>query len=113
MPISIPKTHVIMCASSRIAGVPKGGCQGRGATDLVQYMQEEANDRGIEDILVTNTGCLQICPRGPIAIVYPAGNWYGRVDSEEKVDEILDAIEAGTVVEHLLLENTAEEPVPA
>lgn len=103
MPINVPDLHLVMCSSSRIAGAPKGGCQGRNAPDLVQYLQEEVTDRGIPGVLVTNTGCMQICPRGPVLVVYPAGHWYGPVDSEDKIDAILDAIEEDGVVEDLLL----------
>ena len=34
---------------------------------------------------------------------HPQGHWYGNVDSEEIIDEILDAIEDGGVAEaHLI-----------
>jgi (2Fe-2S) ferredoxin len=103
VPITVPDVHLLMCSSSRIAGAPKGGCQGRSAPDLVAYLQEEVSDRGIPGVLVTNTGCLQLCPRGPVLVVYPEGHWYGPIDSQEKIDMILDAIEDGEVVEDLLV----------
>jgi len=103
VPISLPDVHLLMCSSSRIAGAPKGGCQGREAQDLVTYLQEEVSDRGMPGVMVTNTGCMQLCPRGPVLVVYPAGQWYGPVDSQEKVDTILDALEDGEVAEKLLL----------
>ena len=30
-------------------------------------------------------------------IVYPENQWYGNVDSEDAVDDILDALEAGVI----------------
>lgn len=103
MPIAIPDVHLVMCSSSRVVGAPKGGCQGRKAPDLLTYLQEEVSDRDIPNVLVTNTGCMQLCPRGPVLIVYPAGTWYGPVDSEDKIDTILDAVESGEVASELLL----------
>ena len=51
--------------------------------------------------MVTNTGCLQICDKGPIVIVYPDNVWYGKV-SPDDVEEIMDShIEGGEVVKRL------------
>jgi len=36
-------------------------------------------------------------------VIQPKGLWYGNVDSEEAVDEILDALEDGEIVEKRLL----------
>jgi (2Fe-2S) ferredoxin len=103
MPSIIPDIHLVMCSSSRLAGHPKGGCQARNAPQLVQYLQQEVADRDLPGVLVTNTGCLQLCEHGPILIVYPTGHWYGPIDSQDKIDQVLDAIEQGTVVAALLV----------
>jgi (2Fe-2S) ferredoxin len=55
------------------------------------------------EVSVTATGCLKACDRGPIMVVYPENNWYGGVDSEEAIDAILDAMEAGGVAEEYVL----------
>ena len=34
-----------------------------------------------------------MCDEGPVMIIYPDNLWYGNVNSEEIIDEILDAIE--------------------
>jgi (2Fe-2S) ferredoxin len=52
--------------------------------------------------MVSNTGCLKMCDKGPILVVYPEGWWYGKV-TEDTVDEILDALAEGKVAEaHLV-----------
>lgn len=51
---------------------------------------------------VASTGCLNMCNKGPVMIDYPSNNWYQELD-EEKVDEILDAIEEGEVAEDYLM----------
>jgi (2Fe-2S) ferredoxin len=100
-----PGYHILVCTSSRIAGEPNGTCTRRDSSALIQYFEEECGDRGI-DALVSNTGCMKICEKGPIAVVYPAngeGVWYGGVDGEDAADAIMDAIEAGgTAVEFAL-----------
>ncbi|MFW5635880.1 MAG: (2Fe-2S) ferredoxin domain-containing protein, partial [Thermodesulfobacteriota bacterium] len=59
-------------------------------------------DRGL-NAQVTSTGCMKACDYGPVMAVYPQGVWYGKVESEDAIDEILDAVEDGEVAESYLL----------
>jgi len=52
-----------------------------------------AVDPGTGTVLRTKTDCLRICEQGCIAVVYPEGTWYARLDIE-KLDRVID--------EHLL-----------
>ncbi len=97
-----PKYHIFVCSSSRPQGEPKGACQGRGAAGLLPYLEEEIADRGLGDLVVTNTGCFKLCEYGPILAVYPQGWFYGGVD-EDAVDLILDALEKDEPATELLL----------
>ena len=101
MAINKPEYHILVCNSFRVAGTAQGACNKREAPNLVQYLENEILDRGI-DALVSTTGCLKICEHGPVMVVYPQGHWYGEVD-EAKLDEILDAMEEGKPAEELLL----------
>ena len=97
-----PKHHIFVCASFRASGELKGKCNKKGASDLIPYIEGEILDRGM-DALLTSTGCLKQCDSGPVMVVYPQGNWYGNVESEEDVDEILDAMEDDGIAERLLI----------
>ena len=55
------------------------------------------------DVAVSATGCLNICEKGPVVVVYPENFWYGEIDGEEKIDEILDALENGEACEEHLI----------
>lgn len=83
-------------------GDPKGMCRNKEAVSLIQYLEEELADRGMDEVLVSNTGCLKLCDRGPIMVIYPEGYWYGNIN-QSAIDEILDALEDGLAVERLLL----------
>ena len=96
-----PEFHFLVCNSFRVAGDAQGYCNKSGATDLVQYLMEECNDRGM-DIAVSTTACLNVCSQGPIMVVHPNNFWYGGVN-EERIDEILDALEEGEAVEEYLI----------
>jgi (2Fe-2S) ferredoxin len=96
-----PKHHIFVCSSSRITGEPKGFCN-KNAAGLIQYLESEINDRDFGNVMVTNTGCLKACDRGPVMVIYPEGYWYGGLN-EGVIDEILDALETGEPVEKYLL----------
>ena len=96
------KHHIFVCGSFRVAGDPKGICHRKDSSALLQYLAAEVSDRGMEGVLVSSTGCLKMCDQGPLIVVYPEGHWYGEMD-EERIDQMLDALEEGRPAEDLLL----------
>jgi (2Fe-2S) ferredoxin len=86
-----PTFHILVCNSYRIAGDAQGACNKKGAAELIQYVTEEAADRGL-DVTVSSTGCLNVCAQGPVMVVHPNNYWYGAV-TKDAIDEILDALE--------------------
>ncbi len=86
-----PEYHFFICNSYRVTGEPQGVCNKKGAADLLQYLETEILDRGM-DAIVSSTGCLKVCEKGPVMLLYPHGKWFGEV-TEERIDEILDALE--------------------
>ncbi|MDD3078360.1 MAG: (2Fe-2S) ferredoxin domain-containing protein [Paludibacter sp.] len=93
-----PQYLILVCNSYRVAGDAQGACNKKGASNLLQYISEEASDRGL-DVAVTTTACLNVCSQGPIMVVQPNNYWYGGVSSEDVIDEILDALEDGECCE--------------
>lgn len=96
-----PQYHVLVCNSFRLTGDPQGVCNKKGAVDLVQYLEEELSDRGI-DAQVSTTGCLKVCDRGPAMVIYPNAFWYGNV-TQDALDQILDALEEDSAAEEFLI----------
>jgi (2Fe-2S) ferredoxin len=97
-----PKHHVFVCGSFRVAGDPKGICHRKDSGSLVQYLETEVSDRGLDGVTVSSAGCLNLCEHGPVIVVYPEGHWYGKMD-EERIDQMLDALAEGQPAEALLL----------
>ncbi len=97
-----PKFHIFVCGSFRVAGEPKGICHRKYSGSLLQYLESELADRGMDGVMVSSAGCLKMCEHGPIMVVYPEGHWYGELN-EDKIDDILDAMEEGAPAESLLL----------
>lgn len=97
-----PEYLILLCNSYRVAGDAQGACNKKGATSLLQYVAEEAADRGL-DVAVSTTACLNLCAQGPVMVVQPNNYWYGGVDSEEAIDDILDALEEGEAADKYLI----------
>jgi (2Fe-2S) ferredoxin len=98
-----PEHHIFVCSSSRINGQQKGFCISKDSAAIVGKFMEEIADREQEgEVFVSNTGCLSMCNKGPVVVIYPQNTWYGGVTPDD-VEEILDALESGEVVERLAL----------
>jgi len=99
-----PKYHIFVCTSCRTNGTQKGYCHSKESVKLVEKFMEEIEDRDLSsECMVTNTGCFGICSRGPIAVIYPEGTWYGNL-TPEAVEEIMEKhIEGGEVVTEYLI----------
>ena len=52
--------------------------------------------------MVSTTGCLKACEKGPVLIVYPEGWWYGSV-TEDAVEDIIQALAQGKPADALLI----------
>jgi (2Fe-2S) ferredoxin len=90
-----PKHHIFVCGSFRANGTPQGVCNKKNSMGLLQYLEQELADRGLSGVTVSSTGCLKACDAGPAMVIYPENWWYGRVETESAIDEIIDALEAG------------------
>lgn len=96
-----PKNHIFICASTRLNGKVQGSCKNKESHNLVAMFNEEIMNRDLDtEVMVTSTGCVGLCEKGPIVMIYPQQVWYGEV-TEDDIDDILDALEKGEVVDRL------------
>ena len=68
--------HIFLCAD---AAEPK--CASREAgLEAWGFLKKRLKELGLSEpqplVLRTKAGCLRVCCRGPIAVVYPEGVWY-------------------------------------
>ena len=99
-----PNHHLFICGSARASGELKGVCCNKDSIDLLSYTQGEIQDRMMDGVEVSMTGCLNMCNRGPVVIDYPGGHFYEK-GTEELIDELLDAIEDGELCETNLIKD--------
>ena len=84
------KHHIFVCTSCRINGQQKGFCYSKDSVDIIQKFLEVIEDYSLAgEVMITNTGCFGICEKGPIAVVYPEGVWYGNL-TEDDVEKIVE-----------------------
>ena len=98
-----PAHHIFVCGSFRVSGEPQGVCNKKATLQLMQYLEGDLSDGGMSDVVVSSTGCLKVCDRGPAMIVYPENWWFGHIDSEEAVDAVIDSIEKGAPATEYLI----------
>lgn len=98
-----PGKHIFLCASFRAGGDPQGICYKKGGAGLIQYLQDELTDRGMNDVFISTTSCLKVCDRGPAMVIYPENIWYGGISGEDDIDAILDSMEDGEICKDFVI----------
>ena len=102
-----PEHHIFVCQNERAADNPRGCCHARGSKDVLDCFKSTVKERGIRArVEFDGSTCLDTCAWGPTVVIYPDNIWYGKVTPAD-VPAILDAIDAGTVVERLLVPDEA------
>ena len=97
-----PKHHILVCCSFRFSGAPQGVCHKKGSPALIQKLEECLNDHGLSDVVISSTGCLKVCDRGPAMVVYPEGWWFGNL-TEDAIETVVEALAEGKPATDYLL----------
>jgi (2Fe-2S) ferredoxin len=98
------RRYLFVCVNRRPDGTPKGSCAARGAEELHAQLKGLLKQRGLTEteVRACTASCLDTCWAGPSIAVEPDNYFYGRVTPAD-LPEIVDALQAGTRVERLVL----------
>ena len=104
------RRHVFCCVNTRAPGHPRGCCSAKDSVKLRAHMKARAKQRGLSDVRINASQCLDRCEFGPTMVIYPEGVWYA-VKTVADVDEIIEThLVGGGRVERLML--LPDQPFP-
>ncbi len=85
--------HVFVCVNERDASAARPSCAHEHAKKLRGALKDAVKAAGLKRrVRINESGCLDQCEHGAVAVVYPEAVWYGFVhvrDAEEIVQEHL------------------------
>lgn len=91
--MSKPAHHIFVCGSFRATGA-QGVCHKKESSQILQHLTTEVQDRSLDDVMVSSTGCMNMCVNGPVMVIYPENIWYKQA-TIETAEAILDSLEEG------------------
>lgn len=104
------RLHVLACDQQKPEGIP--GCRANGAPKVIDALRAAVGRAGLADeVLITVTGSMGMCERGPNLVVYPDGVWYSGVGPEDVPEIVESHFRNGQPVERLM--NRDEEGLRA
>ena len=97
--------HAFVCGHTRPQGSVRGCCSEKNSLDLMREFKLAAKDKGIMDVRIQKSGCLDFCESGPTCVIYPQGEWFKI--SKEAIPKLVDYLEGGSLPTEFLLDITA------
>ena len=96
--------HIFSCVNERSPDDPRGSCAARGAVELQELFKKEVFERGLKKVARANkSGCLDLCAKGPVVVIYPEGVWYAIRTREDVLEIIEKHLERGERVQRLIV----------
>lgn len=99
------RRHLFVCTSG-------GTCPLAGSCEVHAALKKAVKSRGLDDVRVNRSGCLDQCGNGPMVVVYPEGRWYAGVRPEDAEELIETDIVRGQALARLRFDPAKKKPKP-
>ena len=88
--------HILLCTGPKC-------CDEAVGTHAWKLLKEQTAELGLTNgsVYRTKVGCLRVCQRGPVALVYPEGSWYKDASGENLERIISEHLVNGREVQDL------------
>jgi vanillate O-demethylase ferredoxin subunit len=78
----------------------------------MEAIAKRVAESGLDNVTVTEAGCMERCELGPAMVIYPDAVWYSYAN-EDDIDEIIEShLKGGQRVERLVLDPDQKLPKP-
>ena len=96
--------HIFSCVNERKEDDPRGSCAAKKGKELQELFKKEVYERGLKKVARANkAGCLDLCAKGPVVVIYPEGVWYAIRDEADVLEIVEKHLQNGEVVQRLLI----------
>ncbi len=87
--------HVFVCHWGKV-------CPTKGSQELTGLLRDMLAARGMQDkVIVSKSGCLELCDIGPNIVIYPGDVWYSNVRPADLEEIVQSHLIGGKPVERL------------
>ena len=94
------RMHAFVCGHTRPEGSSRGCCSEKNSLDLMKEFKRATKEKGIADVRVQKSGCLDFCENGIACVVYPEGTWY-RLTPKVDVKSLIENLKNDTIDDDL------------
>ncbi len=93
--------HIFICTNQRDKKSPKGSCSNTEPELRFEFVKELRRQGLQNNVRANKTGCLDLCGKGPVVVIYPSGIWYNKVTLADVKEIIQTSIINDEIVERL------------
>lgn len=96
------RMHAFVCGHSRPEGSARGCCSEKKSLELMKEFKLATKEKGIKDVRVQKSGCLDFCENGPTCVIYPQGEWFKI--TKEAIPSLVEYMDGGKLPTQFLLD---------
>ena len=96
------RMHAFVCGHSRPEGSARGCCSEKNSLELMTEFKMSTRERGITDVRVQKSCCLDFCENGPSCVIYPQGERFQI--TKEAIPFLIEYMDGGKLPTQFLLD---------